>query len=337
VTLWAAHTHAFQAFDVTPRLALLGEESRCGKTRVMDLLNSLVARPEFLADLTGPTLFTMIADEPTILVDETDEFFGRGGKGGNRQVRTILNVGYRRGARVPRMNKGAVEKHPVYAPAAFAGIGKLPETLQSRCVVIPMRRRREGEACDRYIPRYHAPLGLAVGAALGSWTASVGAELATAEPELPDGVEDRAAELWWTLLAVADAAGSDWPARAREACVALVRGDSAGEDTQPPAVQLLADMAAVWPVGADRMPTAVLVPALLALQGSPWAGMWTPMTAPREIAALLEPRGIKPVKVRVPVPGEDGKTRPLQGFTRCAECGSFAHAAEVHAGALAAV
>ncbi len=339
VTLWAAMTHSFQAFDCAPRLALLSSEPASGKTRVLDLLALLAAKPEPLFDVTGPAMFALISQEhPTIMLDETDQFFGRGGGGGKRNVLAILNVGYRRGASVLRMERGAPVRYDVYGPVAFAGLGKLPDTIDSRCVKVKMRRRKPGEACDRFIPRYHAPLGQELGKALGAWATSVGAELATAEPELPDGVEDRAAELWWPMLSVADAAGGEWPAKAREACVALLRGDSAGEkDTQPPAVQLLADMAAVWPEGADRMPTAELVPALLALQGSPWAGMWTPMTAPREIAALLEPRGIKPVKVRVPVPGEDGKTRPLQGFTRCTECGSFAHTAEMHAGALATV
>ena len=39
---------------------------------------------------------------------------------------------------------------------------------------------------------------------------------------MPAGVEDRDADVWEALLAVADAAGGDWPERARAAAVALV-------------------------------------------------------------------------------------------------------------------
>lgn len=314
VTLWAAMTHAFQAFDCAPRLALLSTEPASGKTRVLDLLALLAAKPEPMFDVTGPSLFALIsAEHPTIMLDETDQFFGRGGGGGKRNVTAILNVGYKRGASVLRMERGAPIRYDVFCPVAFAGLGKLPDTIDSRCVKVKMRRRKTGETCDRYIPKYHAPLGQAIGKALGAWATSVGAELATAEPELPDGVEDRAAELWWPLLSLAEQAGGRWPERAREACVALIHGDSQGEkDTQPPALQLLTDMAAVWPSGADRMPTADLVRALLELPGAQWAGMWSPMTAPREIAALLDGHGIRPVKIRVGDKTVQGYYRPAQ-------------------------
>ena len=50
---------------------------------------------------------------------------------------------------------------------------------------------------------------------------------------VPDGLNDRAADNWEPLLAVADRAGGDWPERARKAAVALsgngvVKDDSAG-------------------------------------------------------------------------------------------------------------
>ena len=43
--------------------------------------------------------------------------------------------------------------------------------------------------------------------------------LAEAEPELP--VEDREADVWEPLIAVADLAGGEWPELARSACKAL--------------------------------------------------------------------------------------------------------------------
>ena len=44
VTLWAAHTHLVRRFDTTPRLALVSPEKRCGKSRVLELLELLSPR-----------------------------------------------------------------------------------------------------------------------------------------------------------------------------------------------------------------------------------------------------------------------------------------------------
>ena len=46
--------------------------------------------------------------------------------------------------------------------------------------------------------------------------------MAAARPDMPLGIEDRNADVWEPLLAIAEAAGGDWPQRAREAAIALV-------------------------------------------------------------------------------------------------------------------
>ncbi|MBO0882038.1 MAG: DUF3631 domain-containing protein, partial [Mycobacterium sp.] len=52
---------------------------------------------------------------------------------------------------------------------------------------------------------------------------------AAARPVMPKGVTDRSAEVWESLLAIADSVGGAWPQRAREACRYFVI-DSAAED-----------------------------------------------------------------------------------------------------------
>ena len=63
--------------------------------------------------------------------------------------------------------------------------------------------------------------------------------LRDAWPEMPDGITDRAADVWEPLLAIADAAGGDWPERARDAAVAL--NNARAERDPSLGVQLLAD------------------------------------------------------------------------------------------------
>lgn len=319
MVLWAAHTWLHQALTVSPRLALHSEKQGSGKTRCLDLLALLCKDAKLVLDPTGPGMAAMIRSAPTLLIDETDTIFGARGSGGaKRQLRGILNSGYKAGAVLPRLSKGEVVEDPVYGPVAFAGLGRLPETLASRSVIIRLIKRKRGQHMEQYFPRLHEPEGMQLGHALGRWAKTVALDVATAWPELPDGVEDRPSELWWPLLAIADAAGGDWPERGRSACRAIVLGDG-DEEVLSPAEQLLADIARVWKRDGDHgdgapagsMTTKDLVTALLALPDAPWPGMWPADKAPLEIAALLRGMEITPVKV-----WDSANQRSLQGYKR---------------------
>src|SRR5205823_10007715 len=78
VVLWVVHTHALEAFDVTPYLNLKSAEPQSGKTRVLEVLEPLVPRPWRVIDSSEAVLFRKIAKEcPTLLLDETDAIFGK--------------------------------------------------------------------------------------------------------------------------------------------------------------------------------------------------------------------------------------------------------------------
>lgn len=63
-----------------------------------------------------------------------------------------------------------------------------------------------------------------------------------------EGVEGRAAEIREPLLSVADAAGGEWPERAREACLTLALGAPVAGEVTP--ADELADRAASIGAGA---------------------------------------------------------------------------------------
>ena len=52
-----------------------------------------------------------------------------------------------------------------------------------------------------------------------------------ASPSVPDELNDRPADNWDPLLAIADLAGGDWPARARKAAIELSRDADAASET----------------------------------------------------------------------------------------------------------
>jgi len=55
-------------------------------------------------------------------------------------------------------------------------------------------------------------------------------DLREADPVLPGGLSDRACDNWRPLLAIADAAGGDWPERARRAALLLNQSEAVEED-----------------------------------------------------------------------------------------------------------
>jgi hypothetical protein len=188
---------------------------------------------------------------------------------------------------------------------AFAGNGILPNTLMERAIEIRMRKPRNGETIAKYMPRMHGPLGLFTGESLGSWCSSVALELATAWPDLPEGIEGRAAEVWEPLIAIADLAGGEWPELARSAAVEMTL-NVASEQVQSPGIRLLSDLRLIW--SGQNLPTATIVRRLFEVKGAPWKGMWSEAQAPRELASLLNQYGIAPAKIR------DEVGTPLQGY-----------------------
>src|SRR5260370_10770113 len=99
----------------------------------------------------------------------------------------------------------------------IALIGRLPATLEDRAIVLPMRRRAPGETVDRIrrdaLLRRLDPLRRRS----ARWAADHLAALRAADPAVPEALDDRQADNWRPLLAIADAAGGAWPGRRRTA------------------------------------------------------------------------------------------------------------------------
>ncbi len=60
LVLWAVHTHAIEAADTTPRLAVLSPEKRSGKTRLFEVLCELVRAPLLTSSISTSSLFRCI-------------------------------------------------------------------------------------------------------------------------------------------------------------------------------------------------------------------------------------------------------------------------------------
>lgn len=291
-TLWVAHTHKLQAFESTPRLAFLSPEPGSGKTRALEAIEPLVPEAQHVLNATPAAVFRLINESrPVLLFDEVDTIFGKHGKDdGAEDLRGLLNAGHRQGATVPRCVGPTfkVEQFPVYAAIALAGLGNLPDTLLTRSVIVKMRRRAPNETVTPFRYRLATPVGNELRDRLAAWAASLPNELGTEGwewPEMPEGVVDRPADVWESLLAIADAAGGEWPKVARAACVAITEATA---DTRHVSlgIRLLADLRTIFG-DASGMHTADILLALFALEEAPWATLHGEGLNARGLANLL--------------------------------------------------
>jgi hypothetical protein len=298
--LWVFHAHLMQVWDSTPRLAALSPEPGSGKTRLLEVTELLVPNPVESVNVSPAYLFRKVADPnglPTILFDEIDTVFGPKAKD-NEEIRGLLNAGHRRGATAGRcVIKGKTvetEEIPAYCAVALAGIGNLPDTILSRSVIIRMRRRSPTEKVQQFRRRVHLKAGHQLRDRIAAWAASVAGDIVW--PQMPPGIEDRNADVWEPLLAVADAAGGRWPDRSRVSAVTLV---TLSRQANPSlGIRLLGDVKRVWGSG-DSLSTEVILQRLNALDDAPWGDLKGGLLNDRGLAKFLRQYDVKPRTIRV--------------------------------------
>jgi len=199
-----AHVIRGDALHRRRALFVNSPEKGCGKSTLLDVLSRLVPNPLGASNITAAALFRVIeAARPTLLLDEADTYARN-----NEDLRGVLDAGHRRDGAVIRTvgDDHEPRQFSAWAPVALAAIGRLPGTIEDRSVRIGLRRRRPDEAVEPLrLDRAGALDDLAHKAA--RWAADHAAELAAADPPVPEGIVNRAADNWRPLLAVADIAG----------------------------------------------------------------------------------------------------------------------------------
>ena len=90
VALWVVHTHVYDRFMVTPRLAVTSPVRGCGKTILLSIISSLAARVLKTDGITPAAIYRLVdAGRRTLLVDEADNL----GLGSIGPLRAVLNSG----------------------------------------------------------------------------------------------------------------------------------------------------------------------------------------------------------------------------------------------------
>jgi putative DNA primase/helicase len=288
--LWELHAWTMDAGDTSPFMVLVSPTKRCGKTTVLIILYYLTPRSELASNISPSALFRYVEDiRPTLLIDEADSFMKD-----NEELRGILDSGHTKAAAHVIRNVEINGKHKprrfsTWAPKAIATIRELADTLEDRAIVLTLQRKPRRAKVERLRKRDNEEFAVLRRKA-ARWAADNFAKLADPDPQIPDALNDRAADNWRPLLAIADLVGEDWPKRAREAACIL---SGEGHDTSAINVELLADSRKAFGE-SEVMTSADLVAALVADPERPWA-TWGKRDKPltqNQLARLLRPFGI---------------------------------------------
>src|SRR5262245_4724999 len=258
---------------------------RCGKTSTMIVLQYLTPRSEISNNITGPALFRYIEQaHPTLLIDEADSFVRD-----NEELRGILNSGHTKASAYVRRTVEVNGEHTTrrfstWTPKAVATIRGLAVTLEDRAVTLMLQRKPPGKKVERLRRRDNKEFA-DLRSQAKRWAADNFDKLTDPDPETPEQLNDRAADNWRPLLAIAELAGGEWPKLAREAAC-LLSGEA---HTDAMGIELLKDIRAAF--GADQeIRSADLIAKLTADPERPWAE-WKhgrPLSQ-KQLGSLLKP------------------------------------------------
>ncbi len=305
MALWLIHTYliepadADQVINTSPILLVKSPDRQCGKSTVKTLLSTLAPRPVLVDNISQAAIYRYIElEQPTLLIDEADTFLA-----GKAELVGILNSGYKPEGHVIR--QGGVNyqdpiKFSTWSAKAIFGIGDMPDTLYSRCICIPMKRKKPSEKVQRlntYL-RQHAEELTNLKRRILRFCLDNREQIANVIPDLPNELDDRQQDNWEPLLQIAKICGSDWESLAKHAAISLSPKNLHDETNL--AEMLLADIEEIFRLyGVDRIKSAELVSRLISDPTKPWTDFrkGRPMIE-IDLARLLKRYGISPQSIR---------------------------------------
>jgi hypothetical protein len=323
-------------------VAIESPEKRCGKTTLLTVLSAMANKPLIASNVTVSALFRAIdACGSTLFIDEADTFLAGNGtmrgvinSGNTWRSAYVLRSSKRKSKSQSLPNgRGSVEsaargdeqRHPeggsatcdwtpsegsdsglerysCWCPKAIAMIGKVPDTVADRSIVVPMARKLVSEK--------RLPLAALNPSNIKARCARFAMDQRNAigrnEKIHGEGLNDRAADTFDPLYVIARLAGQEWEQKLHAAALALAhhtQGRSSG-------TELLRDIHVLFvTAGLKRIFTADLL-KLLKMEVFAMGALAMKYSELDEyrLSQLLRPYGIKPVAFRV-------KMRVARGYT----------------------
>jgi hypothetical protein len=298
--LWVVHTYFIrkpkdvQVCDYSPILQIFSPEKACGKSTLMELLAELCPRARQASNISPAAIYRLIeAFQPTLFIDEADTFFAS-----RSDIIGILNDGYRQAGCVIKQGgknfEQTLEFH-TWGAKCIAGIGRLPSTIESRCIQIRLKKKLPSEVVLRRseVLSENPDAFLNLRRQLIRFTIDNEDKLLE-RPNIAHSVQvdDRVKDNWSALLQLAQYIGDEVYTRALEAMQALANHE---DDEDSEGVALLRDIEELWRNGLTGWVTSKnLARSLTTLSDSRWATHSRIGLTTHELASLLKPFQIYP-------------------------------------------
>lgn len=294
-TLWIAMTWMVDYCTVLPLAVITAPEKGCGKTTLLTTMGRMVYKQLPVSNISPAAMFrTIEAYRPTLLLDETDASFKD-----NEELRGLVNSGHTRDAAYVLRVVGDEHEPRVFStwcPKLLCGIGRLPPTIESRAIILKMRRKTKGESVKNI---RHSPIEMFADlkSKLARWSEDNATAFANLHP-IMEGLDNRNADNYEPLLALAMLADDEWVKRIKVAAYALCTEDS---DNLSVNEELLQDIRKIFELhGKEQIKTVDLLTELCRDDDAPWKTYNRGKEfSSRQLAKRLAEYGIKSKNMRL--------------------------------------
>ena len=303
LALWAVATHVSDAFGAFPYVALLSPAKGCGKTRVLEVLELLCAKPQRITSASPASIFRMMKESPTLLLDEVEALRNSKPSESAQAILSILNAGHRKGATVTRCEAAEIGRWSIFPFTAPKRLRPLADCrTRSRIVAsaFPCSAKTASQTVERFLFARTPAEAEPIRSIMATWVDSNRNAIHQTYESMGDlrFLADREADLWMPVFAVCAVTAPKRVEELRRCALALSGAKAADDLDDSLALTLLANIRSVWTAGNQAMMTATLVEALGSISDSPWAEPEHRLT-PRKLAGILRPFGVEPRQVRI--------------------------------------
>jgi hypothetical protein len=303
IALWIMMAWVHDAIAThSPILNITSAEAESGKSTTMGLIALLMPRCIASVEVSEAALYRAIQRwSPSFCFDEFDSVMRNDNK---ESLRSIINSGHTRGQGVLRCigEDKVPELFPTFAPKALGMIGKkLPPPTLSRCIFIELRRRKQTEAVEKF--KHVDDAGLAsLRRRLARWAIDSQEALRNATPALPVELQNRRADNWTLLLAIADlcAGVEDFGEKARAAATEI----EGKADSRSLKTRMLTDIRAIYDEKAKERTSGVFSETIVHELNIDEEKPWKTISRGKELtqnrlADMLADFGIKSGTIRI--------------------------------------
>jgi putative DNA primase/helicase len=299
ISLWVIHTyfikaaHEPQIFEHTPYLQISSPEKKCGKSTLRECIGELVARPLTVMGASSASLYRVISSRlPTLLIDEADTFLRN-----KPDIDQILTSGYKQDGIIIRQGGKTYEEtkeFSTWCAKLIAGIGSLTDTVESRCIVVRLRRKLKHESVERknYVlskyPNYFVELRRKIVRFVVDYESLITIQNIT----LPDELDDRTQDNWRGLLKIANFCGEDIGCQTLKAALSLHTTDM---EESTDSIELLRDLKQIIEQSSSiHISSTDLISNLKGMEHRPWSTFGKDGLNAYQLSKKLKPFGIFP-------------------------------------------